>query len=88
MDYQLKIDTQFGLKVAFGVNPKFLSLPIVNLPEHTVKIIRRIRAHSAAHVFVKTEDGETSEWIAGPDGPNAMKLLWKVGANRRETICR
>lgn len=68
----------------FGFNPRLLDCPVANVPEGAAVVRRRIRAHKMAEVFVRTADGSLVKWLAGPDGPYALKLLWPVAANRRE----
>lgn len=71
-----------GTSVLYGIAPHFIDAPIVNLPANTVKVRRRIRAHEMAQVFVKTDDGAVTRYYAGPDGPNALRLLWPMGVNK------
>lgn len=68
-------------KVTFGCDQKFATLPISNLPAGAVKVRRRIRAHEMAQVFVKTADGAVTRYYAGPDGTEALRLLWPMGVN-------
>lgn len=75
-----------GKTVLYGIAPHFKDAPIVNLPADTIQFRRRIRAHEMAQVFVKTADGAVTRYYAGPDGPGALKLLWTMGANKREVV--
>lgn len=77
---------QFGVPVQFGCDVSFLHKPIVNLPPGTLKVRRRIRVKEMAKVFVKTNDGTVTLYLAGPDGPSALKLLWPIAMNRKETV--
>lgn len=77
---------RFDVPVKFGCDTSFLNKPIVNLPAGAVKVRRRIRAHEMARVFIKTADGTVTCYYAGPDGPDALKLLGTMGANKRERV--
>ena len=81
--YYLRQEAKQGAMLPFGCDPKFANAPIVNLPEDDVKTRIRIRAHQMAKVFVKTANGDVTEYFAGPDGPHALKLLWPMGVNSR-----
>lgn len=71
----------------FGLNQRLVSCPVVNVPDGSVVVRRRIRVDRLPEVFVREPDGSLVKWLAGPDGPNALKLLWPVAANRKEKGC-
>ena len=73
-------------KFSYGCDLKFKDAPITNLPDGTITVRRRIRAHEMAQVFVKTLDGSVTRYFAGPDGPGALRLLWAMGTNKREVM--
>lgn len=90
-DYFLKkVTAQPGpvrsVPVSFGCDPSFLHKEIVNLPPNAVRVRRRLRAHSAMQVFVSFSDGSVVHYIAGPDGPFGLKLLWPIGGNKKEVL--
>ena len=68
-----------GPTVCWGANDDWVRLPIVNLPEDTIKIRRRIRSKSVARAFVKTSTG-LEDWILAPC-ESGLKLFYLVGAN-------
>jgi len=75
-----------GHAVVFGVNPRFVGKPIVNLPQGAIKVRTRFRIGQTAKCYVRMPEGVYS-YILGPstgkfDAP-AMRLEIATGVNRK-----
>lgn len=46
-----------GMPICWGADPRWATLPIINLPGHALRVKRRIRQDDAATVFVRTPGG-------------------------------
>lgn len=80
-----------GTPVCFGADPRWLTLPIVNLPPDAVRVIRRARPDQIAVAFVRTPDGLSRYHLAPADGQTlkdceALKLLVLTAANKRDKL--
>lgn len=77
-----------GLAVCYGIKREFQTLPIVNLPDDTLKVRRRMRVGKPMQVFVKTKRG-TECHVAGPTGGKfegmleSLELIGLYGFNVR-----
>ena len=76
MDAEI-MSRQMGSAVCFGIDERWLSLPIVNLPEGTIKVRRRLRYDSFAVAYVKTAIG-IFRYHLEPDGTFATAKALKL----------
>lgn len=79
-----------GKRLSFGIDPKFMTAPITNLPSDTVKVRRRMRGNDFPKAYVKTADGCIAGYILEDDGPSAMKLeaFPSLGVNQSKIVNR
>lgn len=71
--------------VAFGIEERFSSLPILNLPANTVKVRRRIRANFYPVAFVKTSNGTIAGYILEPCAEGMhLEDFPSIGVNKIE----
>jgi hypothetical protein len=73
---------EYGKRVCWGANRKWLELPITNLPPYTIRVRRRVRDLEVARAFVRLQDA-VEEWCLCPDG-EAVKLGILKSVNRTE----
>lgn len=74
-----------GIRACLGVDSRWFSWPISNLPPGSVVVRRRLRAGQVAIAFVKTERAGVQRWALVPDEKdNAVKLGWLLGVNTRQ----
>jgi len=83
-----------GIVVCWGNDPRWASLPIINLPHDAIKVRRRVRIDAVAKCFIKLENGELEEWILQPVSTDHLNEQFKgafavmiglfQGANRNE----
>lgn len=78
---------QIGTPVCWGADPRWSTLPIVNLPPDVIKVRRRIRNTNFAKAFVKTST-EVQHWVLLPVGTvkdcTELKLGIRQGMNVRK----
>lgn len=70
-----------GTPICFGADPKWLTLPITNVPIGAT-VRRRLRQKGAAVAFVKRPSG-IAKFYLQPDG-EALKLGLMVAANVKD----
>lgn len=83
-----------GIVVCWGNDPRWASLPIINLPHDAIKVRRRVRIDAVAKCFIKLENGALEEWILQPVSTDPLNEPFKgafavmiglfQGANRNE----
>jgi hypothetical protein len=83
-----------GICVCWSNDPRWATLPIINLPKDAIKVRRRIRHDCVAKCFIKRENGTIEEWILQPvssdpfnqpiSGAFALMIGLFRGANRNE----
>ena len=73
-----------GLDLGLGVDPRMMTLPIVNLPPDTVRVKRRMRNNDFARAFVKTKTGIREFYLVFAEKKTALALAHERGANVRE----
>lgn len=57
---------QFGKIICFGMDPRWATLPITNLPVDTIRVRRCLRAQREAVAFV-LQPGRLTKWMLEPD---------------------
>ncbi len=70
--------------LAFGSEPKLLTLPIVNLPADAIGVRRRIRNIRFMEIFVRRPKGISRHLVAQVEG--GLRLVHCQGANLREEV--
>jgi len=84
-----------GVAVCWGNDPRWATLPIINLPADAIKVRRRIRFDHVAKCFIKRENGALEEYILQPVSSDpcgepshgatfALRIGLFQGANRNE----
>lgn len=75
-----------GKAVCWGVDERWTTLPVINLPDGIVNIRWRMRNTDPVTVFIKTET-ETQRWLIGPVGGTfkdvrELELICLLGVNK------
>jgi hypothetical protein len=76
---------KLGMRICWGSDPRWATLPISNLPLDCIKVRRRIRLGDVARAYVKTATS-VQHWCLAPVGDYetcaALRLDYFQGENK------